>query len=110
MATLFVCMAVVFCKTLFLHCEVYITSCTFHTEQHPPYGVHTVLSGIRKLIFTVPTVKFKYDVSISVVNVHLLVSSTLSVDLESTFTLTQNAYAHATQYLPWYVDLTLHFS
>ena len=30
------------------------------------------------------------------VNVHLLVSSTLSVDLESTFTLTQNVYAHAT--------------
>ena len=58
MAILFVCMAVVFCKTLFLHCEVNIISCTFHTEQHPPYGVHTVLSGMRKLILAVPTVKF----------------------------------------------------
>ena len=45
-----------------------LTSCMFHTEQHPPYGVHTVLSGIRKLIFAVSTVRFKYhDVSISVV-------------------------------------------
>ena len=58
LSTLFVCMAVVFWKTLLLHHEVNITSCMFHTEQHALYGVHTALSGTCQLIFTVPTVKF----------------------------------------------------
>ena len=43
--SIFVCIAVVFGKTLILHHQVNITSCMFHTEQHPPHGFHTVLFG-----------------------------------------------------------------
>ena len=47
------------------------------------------------------------------VNAHLLVSSTLSVDLERTYSeqLRQPMHMlHTNQHIPWYVDLTLHLS
>ena len=120
---LFVWMAVVFWKTLFLHCEVNITSCTFHTEQHPHYGVHTVLSGMRKLILAVPTVKFTLvQISCEHLSCVCLWMHTCYSIFHAECWHWKHIYTysewlrqpmhmlHTNQLLPWWVDVTLHFS